>query len=50
MKTWIIFLFPLAIILNQHADGYTASGNTYNTNGSSSDVQAAIKRLPTAQQ
>src|SRR6516165_7911132 len=42
MRTWIVFLFSLLIICDQHVDGYTVSGHTYNTNGSSSDVQAAI--------
>src|SRR6516164_7993574 len=42
MRTWIVFLFPLVIIFDQHVDGYTVSGNIYDTDGSSSDVQAAI--------
>src|ERR1700730_15416597 len=46
MKTWIAFLFALAIVSGQSADGYTVSGSTYRTNGSSSDVQAAINAAP----
>src|SRR3977135_16745 len=46
MKTWIVFLFALVIVFDQPADGYTVSGGTYRTNGSSSDAQAAINVAP----
>jgi hypothetical protein len=39
-------LFGVVIVFDQPAQGYTVSGSTYNTNGSSSDVQAAINAAP----
>src|SRR5215469_13682494 len=46
MKTSVFFFFALAIVCAQEADGYSVSGSTYSTDGSSSDVQAAIFAAP----
>jgi hypothetical protein len=42
MKASVFFFLLLAIVCEQQAGGYSVSGSTYNTDGSSSDVQAAI--------